>query len=238
MNPHPHISEQFDSELDQAKGLLMEMGGMVEQQLHAACQALTTHDAQLAESVKQSDKKVNQLEIDLDELCIQIIARRQPAATDLRTLISIMKASTDLERIGDEAERIAKMAMAIMHLEYPQDQYGDIRDLGELAAEMVSGTLDAFARLDADRALKIIESDEAVDDGYDAIVRERGLNMTHMADQPENIERALHVIWAARALERIGDHAKNISESVVFLINGKDIRHRASAASEESTTTG
>ncbi|MDH3642757.1 MAG: phosphate signaling complex protein PhoU [Gammaproteobacteria bacterium] len=221
MNPHPHISEQFDSELDQARNLLMEMGGMVEQQLHAACQALTNHDAELAENVKESDMKVNQLEIDLDELCIQIIARRQPAATDLRTLISIMKASTDLERIGDESERIAKMALAIVHLEYPRDQYNDIRKLGELAAAMVSGALDAFARLDAERAMNIIRADNEVDDGYDAIVRERGSNMT----DPENIERALHVIWAARALERIGDHAKNISEYVVFLVQGKDIRH-------------
>jgi len=226
MNTNLHISEQYDSELDHARNLLMEMGGLVEQQLSGACKALTNHDTELAETIKDTEKRVNQLEIDLDEACIQIIALRQPAATDLRTMISMMKASTDLERVGDEAERIAKMAIAISHLEYPHDQYNDIRDLAGLAARMVAGTLDAFARLDAESALKIIRSDDEVDAGYDAIVRQRGLRMAEMADKPEEIERALHVIWAARALERIGDHAKNISEYVIYLIEGTDIRHQ------------
>ena len=222
MNTHPHISEQFDSELAQARNLLMEMGGIVEQQLGSAVQALTTHDVELAESVRDDDERVNQLEIDLDELCVHIIARRQPAATDLRTLISIMKASTDLERIGDEAERIAKMALAVADFEFPDDQYNDIRNLGASVASMLHSALDTFARVDADEALAVIQSDAQIDDGYAGVVRERGKEMTEL---PEYIERAMNVIWAARALERIGDHAKNVSEYTVFLARGEDVRH-------------
>lgn len=233
MNPHPHISEQFDTELEQARSLLMEMGGIVEQQLRNACQALTTHDTELADTVRQADDQVNQLEIDLDELCVQIIALRQPAATDLRTLISIMKASTDLERVGDEAERIAAMAIAVAQFEYPADQYNDIRNLGTKAATMVSSALDVFARVDADEAINVIKADTEIDVGYEAVVRDRAKEMTR---QPEQIERALHVIWAARALERIGDHAKNISEYVVFLAHGEDVRH--SSINDAQTPTG
>ncbi len=230
MTPHPHISEQFDQELDQARNNLMEMGGKVEQQLKNACDALTNHDLELAQTIKGSDRGINQLEVDLDELCVQIIARRQPAASDLRTLISVMKASTDLERIGDEAKRIAKMAIAISRLTYPRDQYTDIRKLAAAVIGQVSGTLDAFARLDVDQAIGLIRSDAEIDDAYDAIVRGRAVEMKEMADNPDGIEQTLHVLWAARALERIGDHAKNISEAVVFLVKGEDIRDHAVSA--------
>jgi len=222
MNAHPHISEQFDAELEQARNLLMEMGGTVEQQLRNACQALTTHDTELVQTVRDAEDKVNQLEIDLDELCVHIIALRQPAATDLRTLIGLMKASTDLERIGDEAERIAKMAKAVSHLPFPDDEYNDIRVMGATTSAMLRKALDVFARVDADQALAVIASDERVDADYDAIVRQRG---QEMSEHPAQIERALNVIWAARALERIGDHAKNISEYAVFLAKGEDVRH-------------
>lgn len=230
MTPHPHISEQFDQELDQARNRLMEMGGKVEQQLKNACESLTNHDPELAATIKASDRGINQLEVDLDELCVQIIARRQPAASDLRTLISVMKASTDIERIGDEAKRIAKMAIAISRLSYPRDQYTDIRRLAASVMAQVSGTLDAFARSDVDKAINVIQSDSKIDDAYDAIVRERAVAMKEMANNPDGIEQTLHVLWAARALERIGDHAKNISEAVVFLVKGEDIRDHALAA--------
>ena len=200
----------------------MEMGGTVEQQLRNACQALTTHDTELVQTVRDAEDKVNQLEIDLDELCVHIIALRQPAATDLRTLIGLMKASTDLERIGDEAERIAKMAKAVSHLPFPDDEYNDIRVMGATTSAMLRKALDVFARVDADQALAVIASDERVDADYDAIVRQRG---QEMSEHPAQIERALNVIWAARALERIGDHAKNISEYAVFLAKGEDVRH-------------
>jgi phosphate transport system protein len=219
---NPHISEQFDAELAAVRNLLMEMGGLVEQQLHDASKALIDQDDGLAARVRQQDARVNQLEIDIDERCINIIARRQPAARDLRTLISILKASTDIERIGDEAGRVAKMAQGVAGMDYPADQYDDFRRLSVMAEEIVANSLDAFARLDPDNALAVIESDEAIDQGYSAILRDRGSNMR---EDTAGIDRAMNVIWAARALERVGDHAKNISEYVVFLVKGKDVRH-------------
>lgn len=223
---NPHISEQFDAELGSARNLLMEMGGLVEQQLHDATLALINQDDELGTQVRQRDKRINQLEVDIDEQCIHIIARRQPAASDLRTLISIMKASTDLERIGDEAGRIGKMAQALSGMEYPADQYNDFRKLAALAEEIVARGLDAFARLDVDGALEAIAFDGQIDESYNAIVRERGSNMRQ---DTAAIDRAMNVIWAARALERIGDHAKNISEYVVYLVRGQDVRHSEKA---------
>jgi phosphate transport system protein len=219
---NPHISEQYDAELDAVRNELMEMAGLVEQQVHDATQALINQDDELASRVRESDARINQFEVDIDEHCIHIIARRQPAASDLRTLISVMKASTDLERIGDEAGRVAKMAQALAGMEYPADQYSDFRQVAALAEEIVANSLDAFARLDAEGALRAIEFDEQIDQGYNAIVRERGSKMRQDA---AGIDRAMNVIWAARALERIGDHAKNISEYVVYLVKGQDVRH-------------
>ncbi|MFW6093899.1 MAG: phosphate signaling complex protein PhoU [Pseudomonadota bacterium] len=221
--PNPHISEQYDAELAAARNKLLEMGGLVEQQLHDACRALIDHDEALAEKVRGNDRAINQLEVDIDEQCIHIIARRQPAATDLRTLISIMKASTDLERIGDEADRIARMALGIVGMEYPRDQYDDIRQLASLTESIVARSLNAFARLDADDAVHVIEFDERIDEGYNNVLRQRG---SAMREDTAGIDRAMNVIWAARSLERIGDHAKNISEYVVYLVKGKDVRHK------------
>jgi len=219
-----HISEEYDAELDNVRQLLMQMGGLVELQVQRACQAFVTHDAELAVTVKADDKKINKLEVELDELCINIIARRQPAATDLRTLISIMNACTDLERIGDESGRIAKMTSEIAHLEYPADQYSDFRNLSTSVFTILSRALDAFARLDADSAMSVIRSDESIDAAYREIVRNRGVAMR---EHPDEIERSLSVLWSARALERIGDHSKNIGEYVIYLVKGKDIRHSA-----------
>jgi len=219
---NPHISEQYDAELASARSRLMEMGGLVEKLLQEAGEALIGHDTALAQKVRVGDKTVNQLELDIDEQCVNIIARRQPAASDLRTLISVMKASTDLERIGDEAGRVAKMAVVLADMEYPADQYNDFRHLTTLTSEIVAASLDAFARLDVDGALNAIAADEAIDEAYNQIVRNRSLNMRK---DPSGIERDMSVIWAARALERIGDHAKNISEYVVYQVRGQDVRH-------------
>jgi phosphate transport system protein len=218
----PHISEQFDLELAQIRDRFMEMGGLVETLVRDAASALVNHNADLAQDVRDRDKRVNRLELDIDELCIHTIARRQPAASDLRTVISIMKASTDLERIGDEAGRIAKMAQALSALPYPTDQYRDFRAMADLAESIVSRSLDAFARQDADGAMGVIKSDEAINEAYNAIVRDRG---TSMRADAAVVERGMNVIWAARALERIGDHAKNISEYLVFQVKGEDVRH-------------
>ncbi len=220
---NPHISEQFDAELDAARSQLMEMGGMVEKLLRDATEALVDQDAALAEKVKLADKRVNQLEVDIDEQCVNIIARRQPAASDLRTLISVMKASTDLERVGDEAGRIAKMAISLADLDYPTDEFSDFRHIATLTHQIVASGLDAFARLDTDGAMRVIASDQAIDDAYDELVRQRS---SKMREDPESIEGDMCIIWAARALERIGDHAKNIGEYVVYLVRGQDLRGR------------
>jgi phosphate transport system protein len=221
---NPHISEQYDAELDAVRSLLMEMGGLVEKLLHDAAHALVEGDATLAEKVKDDDRRVNQLEVEIDEQSVNIIARRQPIASDLRTLISIMKASTDLERIGDEAGRIAKMALRLSDLHDTSSQFNDFRHLATLTAEILARSLDALARLDTDGAMQAIECDAAIDEAYDELVRRRS---SEMRQDPDCIERDMSIIWAARALERIGDHAKNISEYVVYLVRGQDVRHRA-----------
>ena len=220
---NPHISEQYDAELDATRNQLMEMGGMVEKQLRDAADALVGQDAVLAETVILADKRVNQLEVEIDEQCVNIIARRQPAASDLRTLISILKASTDLERVGDEAGRVAKMAISLAENGYSADEFNDFRHIASLTQEMVASSLDAFARLDTEGAMRVIASDAAIDDAYDELVRQRSLNMREDQDA---IQRDISVIWAARALERIGDHAKNICEYVVYLVRGQDLRQR------------
>lgn len=222
-----HISEQYDVELDSVRSLLLEMGGMAEQQLREACESLYNHDSEMARSVKKGDRKINRFEVDIDDLVVQIIARRQPAATDLRTLISIMNASTDLERVGDEAGRIAKMAKNISKLELPVDQYSDIRAMAEQVQTMLARALDAFARLSSESAIDVIASDNAVDDAYDEIVKEMG---AEMKEHPDQVDRSLTILWVARALERCGDHAKNLSEHVVYLVKGKDVRHSDAAA--------
>ena len=220
---NPHMSEQYDAELDATRNQLMEMGGMVEKQLRDASDALVGQDAALAETVLLADKRVNQLEVEIDEQCVNIIARRQPAASDLRTLISILKASTDLERVGDEAGRVAKMAISLAENGYSADELKDFRHIANLTQEMVASSLDAFARLDTEGAMRVIASDAAIDDAYDELVRQRSSNMR---EDPDAIQRDMSVIWAARALERIGDHAKNICEYVVYLVRGQDLRQR------------
>ena len=217
-----HISEQYDAELDTLRNRLMEMGGTVEQQVKNACHALVTHNYDLGQDVRDEDAIVNDFEVELDDKCIQTIARRQPAAGDLRTLICIMKASTDLERVGDEACRIAKTAQAISNMAYPDNQYVELRNLGERVTKILAGALDTFARLDAERAQELIGWDARIDEGYAAIVRHM---VATMQKQPAMAEHAVNVIWAARALERIGDHAKNLCEYVVYLVHGEDVRH-------------
>jgi phosphate transport system protein len=221
-----HISEQYDIELAQIRELLMEMGGMVEQQVQHACQSLTTHDMALAEQVRDNEARLNQMEVELDDHCVSIIAKRQPTAGDLRIVVSVMKAITDLERIGDEADRIAKMALSIANSEIPADQYVDFRDMSDKVAKSLSRTLDAFARLDIESALRVIEADDDIDSAYNILVRRC---IETMSDQPEQIANSISLIWAARALERIGDHAKNISEYVIYQVKGLDVRHSPNA---------
>jgi phosphate transport system protein len=218
----PHISRRFNEDLEGIRTRALQMGGFVEQQLSNAVDALVEGDSELGDAVARGDHKVNEMEVSIDEECSRILATRAPAASDLRLIVAIIKTITDLERIGDEAEKIGYIASRLATMERPADRYREIKHLGRLAHQMVHDALDAFARLDADAALKICREDRVLDDEFEAIQRQC---ITFMMEDPRTIRRALEVVWVARALERIGDHAKNICEYVVYMVHGKDIRH-------------
>lgn len=218
-----HISHQFDEEMENLRHKVLKMGGLVEQQISGAIEALQTTNGPGAEKIIIKDHKVNALEVTIDEACTQILARRQPAATDLRMVIAVIKTITDLERIGDEAEKIAKMALNLAEDDARfSSRYAGIHHIGDLVKRMVHDVLDAYARLDVDAAIKVVRDDEEVDKEYQNMMRTL---ITFMMEDPHVISEVLDVIWAARALERIGDHAKNIGEYVIYLVKGKDIRH-------------
>jgi len=217
-----HISQQFNSELEEIRSLVLAMGGLVEEQIRNATQSLVDGDVSLAESVISRDVEVNKAEVNIDEECTHIIARRQPAATDLRLVIAVIKTITDLERIGDQAERVARMGTRLAEVERPKNNYHELQNMGDHVARMVHGALDAFARMDVDSALEVSKQDEHVDQEYDGLMRQC---LTFMMEDPRKISQMLDIMWAARAIERIGDHAKNICEYVIYLVKGKDVRH-------------
>jgi phosphate transport system protein len=218
-----HISQKFDQEMESLRNKVLKMGGLVEQQISGAINALQDTNAQDAEKIILNDHKVNALEVNIDEACTQILARRQPAASDLRMVVAVIKTITDLERIGDEAEKIAKMALSLAEEDAGfSSRYAGIRHLSDQVQRMVHDVLDAYARLDVDAALKVVRDDESADKEYHDLIR---MLITYMMEDPRKISEVLDVIWAARALERIGDHAKNIGEYVIYLVKGKDIRH-------------
>ena len=217
-----HISRQFNAELEEIRTRVLQMGGLVEQQIEQALIALVKGDTVLAEAIVRDDTKVNKLEVTIDEECSQIIARRQPAAGDLRLVVAVIKTITDLERIGDEAEKIARMAIRLAAEERPRNNYMELQTLGNQVRQMVHNSLDAFARLDIEAALRVAREDEEVDQKYEGVMRQM---ITFMMEDPRTISRMLNVIWAARALERIGDHACNICEYIIYLVKGKDVRH-------------
>ena len=219
---HTHISRQYNAELEDIRSRVLQMGGLVEQQIGQAIGALVDGNIQVAEAVATEDYKVNQMEVAIDEECSQIIARRQPAASDLRLVVAVIKTITDMERIGDEAEKIARMAVRLAAEERPKNNYMEIQALGNHVRQMVHDALDAFARLDVEAAVRVAREDEQVDREYDGIMRQM---ITYMMEDPRNISRTLNVVWAARALERIGDHACNICEYIIYLVKGKDVRH-------------
>lgn len=217
-----HISEQFDQELETVRRRVLEMGGLVENQLRQACEAFVTHDGVLAAQVREGDQQVNKLEVTIDGMVTHIIARRQPTAGDLRLLMSILRAITDLERVGDESKRIAKMALDLVDVERPRSEYSEIRHLSREVRRILTDALDAFARTDEEAALRVIAMDKEIDQEYEGVIRQA---ITYMMEDSRTIRRVLNTMWTARALERIGDHAKNIGESVIYLVKGTNVRH-------------
>lgn len=221
-NQSQHISQQFEKELQDVRSRVLAMGGLVEQQVSNAMNALVTGDSELARQVISGDEEVNKMDVGIDEECIQIIALRQPTASDLRLVTGILKTITDLERIGDEAVRIARMALNLSEKDRPKKNYRELQTLGHYVSSMLHNTLDAFARFDVEAALQVAHADRQVDAEYESIMRQL---MTYMMEDPRTISRVIDMMWSARSLERIGDHARNVSEHIIYLVKGKDVRH-------------
>ena len=218
-----HTHKQFDTELEDLREKVLLMGGKVENQLNKSIQALTKADVELSDTVVEEDNSVNSLELEIDENLSSIIARRQPIAIDLRTLLAISKITTDLERIGDEASKIARMTKLIYkseHLQFPKVTI--VKSIGNLASDMLQKSLDSFARLDVKTSFSVLESDYEVNEQFQLIIRKL---ITFVLEDPRTISAALELLTIAKAFERIGDHSKNISEHVVYLVKGTDVRH-------------
>lgn len=226
-----HISRRFNADLEELRNSVMGMGGLVETQLADAITAIVTGDSDLGLRVAKDDYKVNRIEVSIDEEASRILATRSPAAGDLRLIVAIIKTITDLERVGDEAEKIGFLASKLAAMDRPVDAYLELKSLGNHALQMLRDTMNAFARLDTTAARAVVLEDDSVDAEYEAIARQ---TIRLMMRDPESIKRVMNVLWVARALERIGDHAKNISEYVIYMVEGRDVRHTEMNAEEDA----
>ncbi|CCE23031.1 phosphate signaling complex protein PhoU [Methylotuvimicrobium alcaliphilum] len=219
-----HISSHYNVELEDIRNSVLKMGGIVERQIELAALSFTSNDMEMAEQVIQQDDYVNRLEKQIDQACTEILAKRQPAAFDLRLLLSVIRTINDLERIGDEATKIAEMAIHLSDTEGKtrNEEYYEIQHLAELVMKMLRSALDSFARLNVESAVSVTAQDAMVDREYGSIIRQM---VARMMEDPRNVRRTLDVLWTARALERIGDHACNICEHVIYMVKGEDVRH-------------
>ena len=227
-----HLSTQFDSELNAISARVMELGGLVESQIHQAIMALSEFSTEAAERVQFIENRVNQMEVEIDHELITIIARRQPTARDLRLVMAFSKATANLERMGDEATRMARMVRSIIESGAPRSLPSmDLRVAADLASGLLRKALDAFARLDTRAALAILKEDDLIDREFDGFMRKL---ITYMMEDARTISPSLDLLFLAKAIERIGDHSKNIAEQIIYLVEGKDIRHQALESIESS----
>lgn len=224
LTTHHHISHQFDKELEDIRSKVLAMGGLVEDHLQKVLETFAKGDFEAAEYVAVNDYKVNALEVEIDGDCTEILLRRQPAASDLRLVLAVSKTITDLERIGDEAEKIARLVLNLRGSGGLGSYYVGMLAMGHHVRRMVRAALDAFARMDTEAAFRVAQEDREVDAETDAIMR---YLITYMMEDPRSITPVLDAVLSVRALERIGDHARNICESVIYLVEGKDVRHVA-----------
>jgi len=231
MNENP-LPSQFDSELNRVSARVMELGGLVESQIRQAVYALSRFSIEAVEQVDAAEKRVNAMEVEIDHELSSIIARRQPTARDLRLLIAFSKATANLERMGDEAHKMARMVKSIIESGAARSlPTGDLRTAAEMASGLLRKTLDAFARLDTKAAVAILKEDDLIDQEFDGFVRKL---ITYMMEDPRTISASLDLLFLAKAIERIGDHSKNVAELIIYLVEGKDVRHQTMDAIESA----
>ncbi len=221
--PEKHLSTQFDAELTHVSSQVMEMGGLVESQIRQAIYSLSQFNMDAAAQVSAKEVRVNAMELEIDHALSSIIARRQPTARDLRLLMAISKTTANLERVGDEAEKIARMVRSIIQSGAPRSLPSmELRVAADLASGLLNKALDAFARLDVTAAVAILKEDDLIDLEFDGFVRKL---VTYMMEDPRTISPSLDLLFVAKAIERIGDHAKNIAEFIIYVVKGEDVRH-------------
>jgi phosphate transport system protein len=232
MNFNQHISQQFNADLETIRNQMLAMGGLVQRQVSDAIDAICSGDTSSADKIIQREDEVNEMEISIDQECTHILVRRQPAASDLRMVLAVSRVVRDLERMGDEAAKVAIHALEIASGNQPGSKMCNqsIRHMGSAVVKMTSDALDAFARHDIEGAIEVVRSDKMVDDQYASAIRELS---TYMMEDPRSISQAINILWILRAIERIGDHARNISEQVIYLVSGADVRHSSLSEMEE-----